>query len=147
MSTAPLRASCPGRLCRKRLGAISNTSPSLELDGASWGHEGKGEVLGAPLPWIVTLRTSNSLAVTSVVLSKKLARFTVEAAVFLVCMSVKSACLSWGSRNPSAYQYHCIHSSPTRTDNNVKDSDGSEKCPCFILTLSLPVDTLADYCT
>lgn len=105
------------------------------LNGASWGQEGRGEALGAPLPWIITLGTSNNLAVTSVVLSKKLAWFILEATVFMVCMSVKSACLSWGSRNPSAYQYHCIHSPLTRTDSNVKDSDGSEKCPCFILTL------------
>lgn len=110
-------------------------------------HEDRGGALGAPLPCIITPRTSNNLAVTSVVLCKKLAWFISEAAVFMVCMSVKSACLSWGSRNPSAYQYHCIHSSLTRIDSNVKDSDGSEKCPCFILTLSVPVDTLADYCT
>lgn len=86
------------------------------LDGASWGQRGRGEALGVPLPYIITLGTSNNLPVTSVVLTKELAWFILEVTVFMVCMSVKSACLSWGSKSPRAYQYHCIHSSLTRIE-------------------------------
>lgn len=155
VSTAPLWASCAGRLCRRRLGAIPSPSPSLEAGWwlpSAWaphrGERGQGrQAFGAPLSCIIMLTTRNNLAVTSVVLSKKLAWFILEASVFIMCMAVKSACLSWGLRNPSAYQYHYVHSSFTKIDSNVKDSDGSEKRPCFILTLLLPVDTLTDYCT
>lgn len=52
----------------------------------------------------------------SVVFNKKLAWFILEVTVFMVCMSVKSPCSSWGSKNPRAYQYYCIHSSLTRTE-------------------------------
>lgn len=137
----------PGRARRRLKGFIWNPVQELEeLDTSPWEHEHEqAERVGKMGFWCTislprcTYKARNNIAIPEQRLTwfvlwwslRSLPTWTIP--WFIVCVLGRFACSHWDSRSSSAHQYHCVHSFFREIDSNGKYSEGSEKCPCFIL--------------